>query len=175
MTSIFESRPLSALSDVELVQRATADTDRLGEGGGRSGMKAGVVDIAWGRTGVQARVLFPLLNRDTTRPNRAWDQSDMGLAPRRSVFVAGERLSGMAEAWEYLTPQGRNEMVKALFEGVRVDVVGREVDAKPAGEFAELFGAARALAKVDGTPERTRTGRVPSSEWFDLRTLGRPA
>jgi DNA invertase Pin-like site-specific DNA recombinase len=84
------------------------------------------------------------------------------------IMAAGERLTGMAEAWDYWTPNERNEACRTLLEEVEIDVREKRLRVKPRPEFMALFtcrAAFVASAKVPGTPDRSGGVTRPSGVW----------
>ena len=84
------------------------------------------------------------------------------------MLAAGERLGGFAEAWGEWTMAERREVVRLLFERVRLDVGGGVLEVKPREEFMELFAARRDYVhtKCGTTPDRSGTSFLTSG-WFD--------
>lgn len=84
------------------------------------------------------------------------------------MLAAGERLGGFAEAWGEWTMAERREVVRLLFERVRLDVGGGVLEVKPREEFRELFAARRDYVhtKCGTTPDRSGTSFLTSG-WFD--------
>ena len=71
-----------------------------------------------------------------------------------------QRLSGMAEAWEELSPEYRNRLCREMFTDVVLDVESKDVGGivwKPRPELSALFEARRDWCVGGIGPGRTRT------------------
>ena len=85
-----------------------------------------------------------------------------------SVAYTSDSEGGFAEAWGEWTMAERREVVRLLFERVRLDVGGGVLEVKPREEFRELFAARRDYVhtKCGTTPDRSGTSFLTSG-WFD--------
>jgi DNA invertase Pin-like site-specific DNA recombinase len=107
-------------------------------------------------------------------PEQAWwqamsriDASLAGLPPDMTAIVgAGERLSGMAEAWDLAEPEERNGLCKILFGKVRMDVVEHELLLRPRAEFESLFEARRLWGKHCLPPTGVGRGASFPPGWY---------
>jgi len=65
------------------------------------------------------------------------------------VEVAFEEYRGLVTVWSVANDEERREILHALFDGIRVDIAGKRIEAvKPKADFAFLFASSSAMESI---------------------------